>query len=1049
MVGAFELGDFCWHIEDMLNALLDARIDAFADSAMTVRVAHAALPAMKQRLMGQSTGLQPEAINAIGAHAEALAEGGQAGWDALRSHLPGYLAGLLPSGEDSADTTGDLRVTDDVHASVCEELRKNLQTVETLLEAASANRKSVAGEEHVRALHTMAGVLALEPEGEDVAIARTLERVLEAQRRTGAQFDNEGIWALGSCLAYLQARLERLEGDQETSLPDNGASLVLQLKSLEERFQQSAPVAPEPMPSEPPPVEPEPSTSDEIQPPEPAPEPKAAASPMDEITRIFLEEAHDVLGRFDSLLNTWRDNIGAMPLVQNLQREIHTFKGGARMAGLEALGGLSHAMEDLLERTVRHEIPPAVSTVQLLEEGCDQLLDWIEQVARGTRPDGSPELQSFLQRIETHSREVVEMAAAAAELPPSEPKVFTDLPESDDKAADKGEEVPGQKQIRVDTELLDSLIKAAGEVNIFRARVERHIAAVRGNLAEFNETVGRLREQFRKLEIETEAQIHSRIPDMSHGDDTEFDPLELDRFSTMQQLSRSLSESVTDLLNLEDLLEDSARHADTLLNQQSRVSTELQEGLMQTLMVPFGSIAPRLRRVVRKAAIETGKKARLKLLMAGSSDQLDRNVLDHITVPLEHMLRNAVAHGIEEPDQRHELGKEPEGEINVRVEAEATEFVIRVEDDGAGINRAAIRQRAIEQGLIDESSDPPPQQLFELILGSGFSTSTTVTRLAGRGVGMDVVNSEVKQIGGSLEIESEEGAGTCFTIRIPFTLAVLQAIGVLVGGQRYMVPLTNVAGVARVPPDDYRAMLQEEEPAHTFAGQSYPVLELEPLLGEPAQPLSADSVSLLMIEAGDHRAALRVTDLLGHREVVIKPVGPQITSVPGILGGTVTGDGRVVVILDPGPIIRQALLHGVRPVLTERAAVPRERRKVGMVVDDSITMRRINSRVLESQDLEPIIARDGQEAVEKMQNRVPDILLLDIEMPRMDGYQLAEYVRGDARLRHIPIVMITSRSGEKHRERARRAGADAYLTKPYKEAELIGTIQSLLGSGEE
>jgi chemosensory pili system protein ChpA (sensor histidine kinase/response regulator) len=478
------------------------------------------------------------------------------------------------------------------------------------------------------------------------------------------------------------------------------------------------------------------------------------------------------------------------------------------------------------------------------------------------------------------------------------------------------------------------------------------------------------------------------------------------------------------------------------------VSTELQEGLMQTLMVPFGSIAPRLRRVVRKAALETGKQARLKLLMAGSSDQLDRNVLEHIIAPLEHMLRNAIAHGIEKPEERQEHGKDPEGEINIRVEAEATEFVIRVEDDGAGINRAAIRQRAIERGLIDESSDPPPQQLFELILGSGFSTSATVTGLAGRGVGMDVVNSEVKQIGGSLEIASEEGVGSCFTIRIPFTLAVMQAIGVLAGGQRYMIPLTSVAGVARVRPEEYRVLVESEQPEYHFGEHSYPILELDPLLGEPARPLSADSVSLLMIATGDQRAALRVTEVVGHREVVIKPVGPQITSVPGILGGTMTGDGRVVVILDPGPMVRQALLHGVRPVLTERQPDQPSRRKVGMVVDDSITMRRINARVLDSQGVEAITARDGQEAVEMMQDRVPDIVLLDIEMPRMDGYQLAEYVRGDARLRHIPIIMITSRSGEKHRERARRAGADDYLTKPYKEAELISSIHRLLETGE-
>jgi len=512
----------------------------------------------------------------------------------------------------------------------------------------------------------------------------------------------------------------------------------------------------------------------------------------------------------------------------------------------------------------------------------------------------------------------------------------------------------------------------------------------------------------------------------------------------MQQLSRSLSESVSDLLNLQELLDDAARKSEALLVQQSRVSTELQEGLMQTRMVHFGTIAPRLRRLIRKAAGETRKKARLRLRMTGGGDQLDRNVLERITAPLEHLLRNSIVHGIEKPRVRRKLKKPAEGQLTITVAAEATEFVVRVEDDGAGMDLKAIRKRAIEMGLLDKKSDPPPQKLLQFILHSGFSTSRTVTALAGRGVGMDVVNSEIKQVGGSVEIDSEKDKGSRFTIRIPFTLAVMQAIGVMAGEHRYLIPLASVAGVARMLPADYQGLLEQQKPVYEFAGEQYSILELEPLLGEPSTPLGDETISILMIKSGEQRAAFRVPELLGHREIVIKPVGPQISSVPGILGGTITGDGQVIIIIDAGPLIRQALLNGARPAPPMENIDILPKKTLALVVDDSITMRKVTTRVLESHDFEVITARDGVDATEKMQERVPDLLLLDIEMPRMDGYEVAEYVRADARLRHIPIVMITSRAGEKHRNRGKKAGANVYLSKPYKESELIAEVNKLL-----
>ncbi len=349
-----------------------------------------------------------------------------------------------------------------------------------------------------------------------------------------------------------------------------------------------------------------------------------------------------------------------------------------------------------------------------------------------------------------------------------------------DRPSATAEDAAPGAQIRVASDLMDKLVNYAGEVSIYRSRLEQQMGAVRHNLKDVDSTVQRLKEQLRKMDMEAEAQMMSRYQSASTKGSTEFDPLELDRFSNMQQLSRALSESVSDLLNLHEMLDESVRSAENLLTQQSRVSSDLQEGLMRTRMTPFGSAAPRLRRVVRSAAAETGKKARLQLRMAGSSDQLDRNVLERITAPLEHMLRNAIAHGIELPKVRRKLKKPEEGSITVTVEAEATEFVIRVEDDGAGVNLEAVRKRAIERGMLAKDEEIEAQQLVQFIRRSGFSTSETVTGLAGRGVGMDVVNSEIKQIGGSMEIESVEQKGTQFIIRIPFSLAVMQAIGVSV-----------------------------------------------------------------------------------------------------------------------------------------------------------------------------------------------------------------------------------------------------------------------------
>jgi chemosensory pili system protein ChpA (sensor histidine kinase/response regulator) len=326
-----------------------------------------------------------------------------------------------------------------------------------------------------------------------------------------------------------------------------------------------------------------------------------------------------------------------------------------------------------------------------------------------------------------------------------------------------------------------------------------------------------------------------------------------------------------------------------------------------------------------------------------------------------------------------------------------------------------------------------------------------VTQLAGRGVGMDVVANEIKQLGGSLSIESEAGKGSVFVLRLPFTLAVTQAILVRIGEATFAIPMTSVQGVARVSPDDLAVRLADDEPTFQYGNEEYGIHDLAELLGlPPGLPAEGEQQPLLLTRAGDLRAAIRIDAVLGSREIVVKSVGPQISSVPGLLGATIMGDGSVLIILDLAPLVRHGItrrqhriadgLSAVQAPVIEEVRV----RPLVMVVDDSITMRKVTGRVLERHEYDVSTAKDGIDAIEKLHERVPDLMLLDIEMPRMDGYELAMHMKADPRLRDVPIIMITSRSGDKHRQRAFDIGVDRYLGKPYQEAELLVQICCLM-----
>ncbi len=851
--------------------------------------------------------------------------------------------------------------------------------------------------------------------------------------------------------------------------------------------------------------------------------------PDPELVEIFLEEANELQDDFDAALRQWESEPDNPEPLARLQRNLHTLKGGARLAGIGAIGDLSHALETLLTAYTETGNMPGRNEFELAQHTLDRLASQVEQVAAGQpvqraedllarlEAAGSEEMDSMLMghslldgdtssRIDSgllmetsdindsdilpesglsSSLEESETTQLGSSLTlPTDSELLGDSVETSlladsqqapqlrlvgerEKAAREQAERERRERrseskkrarkeyLRIRSEQLDKLVDNAGEVSIYRARLEQQNVNLRFNLGELDQTVARLRRQLRDLEIETETQILFRyegtreaLPAAAGGAEAgadyrdDFDPLELDRFSNIQELSRALAETVDDLVNIRATLTDVVRETDTLLLQQSRVSSDLQDGLLRTRMVSFAQIVPRLQRLVRQTAEASGKRAELDV--TGAEGELDRGILERITPPLEHLLRNAVSHGIESPEQREQAGKSPTGRINIDVSREGTEVLLHIIDDGAGLDVEAIRGKAIERGLLDERSECSDDDVLRFVLEPGFSTAREVTQIAGRGVGMDVVASEVKALGGTLDIESRPGHGARFLIRLPFTLAVSDALMVQLGDEVYAIPHSSVEGVVRVAQGQLKAVYagvgDDQVP---YAGNDYHIRYLGDLMDRPGRPLADNRkwYPTLLVKAGERRLALQVDRVLGNQQVVVKPVGPQVSSVRWITGGTILGDGQVALIIDVVMLTRMAATQAPEPreVVEESETEP-----LIMVVDDSVTVRKVTERLLSRNGKRVVTAKDGVEALSLLQDVVPDVMLLDIEMPRMDGFELARHLRNDAEYQHIPIIMITSRTGEKHRDRALKLGITRYLGKPYQEAELIANIDAEL-----
>jgi chemosensory pili system protein ChpA (sensor histidine kinase/response regulator) len=744
----------------------------------------------------------------------------------------------------------------------------------------------------------------------------------------------------------------------------------------------------------------------------------AAAEPSDrinpELLQAFLEEADSIIPQIGGKLRGWRMLPQDEDIHHALLRLLHTLKGSARMAGALQLGELIHAMESHVEAVFRDRLIDDAALDQL-ESEFDVISGKIEQ----------------LQHNESAAVEEHQAAVAILEAvqPPAE---TTGLLQS-------------KTLLRINSELIDRLVNEAGEASILRAKIEAQLSNFKQSLQDLTESAHRLHDQLREVEIQAETQMQSHLA-QQHDNEHSFDPLELDRFSRFQELTRLMAESVDDIVTVQKNMRTTQTAAEEAVAQQAVINRQLQQSLLQIRTIPFSNYAERYYRIARQVAEDLGKKVNVEI--HGAEVDIDRSVLEKISPPLEHLLRNAIAHGIEEPAQRRQAGKAENGQVVMQLRQEGNEVSIMLSDDGCGLNLPRIREEAQRLGLIQKDEVLDDNKIMSLIFAQGLSTTDSVTGIAGRGIGLDIVKNEIAMLGGRISVQSVAGQGTTFAISLPLTLSVAQTLMVRAGKQTYAIPAFIVEHQREFDPDTLQKIYRDHRVV--LNGITYPFAHLSHLLGETGHVAEiARYRQVLFLHSGTQHLVVHVDELLGSSEVVAKNIGAQLAQAPGVEGATITGDGEVILILNPVKLLQrsdvQTLLStpagGLAAAPQKKTAAP----PTVMVVDDSLTVRKVTCRLLEREGCDVLIAKNGAEAVEILQETTPDVMLIDLEMPKMNGFELIRKIRADSETAPMPIIIISSRTAEKHRKIAKDLGVNVFLGKPYKEEELLDHLSELLG----
>ena len=728
----------------------------------------------------------------------------------------------------------------------------------------------------------------------------------------------------------------------------------------------------------------------------------------DEIVQLFKEELSDLLEETQKCFSNWSESPSSIEALKAFLRPFHTIKGSARMAEVESIANMAHELENYVES--------------------------VESSASDSRVE-----QTFAEKYKLLEANCQSFITGRFSSETKHPAKFVER-----RAKSRETAAENYEMVKVPSYIVDRLNNLADENSISRSVIEQRITDFSDGFEEVDATLNRLRDQIRQLDIETEAQISSRKRRVDIDTKEGFDPLEMDSYSKQQQLSRALQESSSDLKDLFGTIRSSVRTIETMLVQQSRITREMQQSLLQTRTVPLSkALIPRMRQTLTGLSEELGKPVSLSVLNVDG--QLDKRVLERLVGPIEHVLRNAIDHGLESSEQRKQAGKNPAGLICVDISRQGSELHIEIKDDGKGIDVAKVKAKAIERGLISEDDTLDDHRIRQLIFEPGFSTAAKLTQISGRGVGLDVVSSELKQLGGQVSVNSDIGKGSTFTLKIPFNVSMNRVLLVGCQDETFAIPLDTLQGIVRVSSFELEEQYQNPEFPFEYAGRQYEFSYLGAALTGDQPQYNLDQYSalpVLLARTGDKLAAFQVDELLGSREIVLKTLGPKFKPVQGIAGATILGDGSVVTILDLPELFASDARKNMHtdPASIENTKEQETTHCSALVVDDSVTVRKVTSRLLERHGVSVTTAKDGLEAMEIMDSMKPDFVLLDIEMPHLDGFEVLSRMRRNEALQDIPVIMISSRTGQKHRQRAKDNGANAFLGKPYQDAQLCATL---------
>ena len=1056
MVGLMRLGEAAWAVEQTMNAWVQEERAATPELLQLIGLAHEYFSDNVKRLKAGGASSDERALVAAAqrvrraeaseqAPPEALAAPSAPAAPARAERTPAASAPVAPAEPEEFVQLGAHRVSTTLFAIFSGEARAHVSAIRE--EHETLRQHGVVSDALLRAVHTLAGTSGTVKISTLSDLGYALEKALQKLATSELSEDEQSL--VGEAIDTIETMVANVV---ELRVPRAVPELVARLEHIGEQAdasQESTPEEREPTPQ---------SVLSRVADSDAAAEEFAATEPAGsslddldlditlerrqrrldddldpELLQIFIDEAHELVPSVGSAMRDWRDSPANPALGNALQRVLHTLKGSARMAGAMAMGELTHHMETRVENAMAVKTLPT-TLFEELETSWDRMGLLFEQLQKPRAPE---ENLVAVAAPQGPAAAAVEAAKAAPE-----PGLAPLAPAAAAKGVPLAErELQPKALLRVRADVIDRLVNQAGEVAIARSRIEGEMRALKGAMQELTDNVLRLRAQLREIEIQAESQMQSR-QELAKESMREFDPLEFDRFTRFQEVTRLMAESVSDVSTVHGNLVNAVDETEKALLAQARLNRDLQQDLMRVRMVPFGSLQERLYRVVRQTAKEVGKRANLDI--KGTQVELDRSVLERITGPFEHLLRNAVTHGIEAPGKRRAASKPEIGEIRLELKQEGNEVQLSLSDDGAGLDIDRIREKAIEQGLMGPETTLTEAEIADFIFHAGFSTATEVSQVAGRGVGMDVVRSEVAALGGRVEMRFTSGQGTRFTIYLPLTLAVTQTVLVRAGNKTYAIPSVMVEQVMQLRQEKLVAAYASRQ--IEWQDRHYPFHYLSHLLGISDAVAEQQRFSpTLYLRSGTNAIALHVDEMIGsNQEIVVKAIGPQLQRVAGITGATVLGTGEIVLILNPVLLALKEV--AARPAIVYEAPKPQAAatQPTIMVVDDSLTVRKVTGRLLERQGYIVVTARDGVEAMEKLLEIVPDVMLVDIEMPRMDGFDLTRNVRADKRLARVPIIMITSRTADKHQNYAKEIGVSHFLGKPYQEDDLIEKISGFL-----